>query len=93
MPAVLRMFGARGSARPGRYCSPWRWAGLAVLFWSQADRHLIRYGATFTPRVIARAAGSYVYDEDGTPILDFTSGQMSAVLVSRSGGASGALTV
>jgi 2,2-dialkylglycine decarboxylase (pyruvate) len=49
-------------------------------FWSQADHHLIRYGATFTPRIIARAAGSYVYDEDGTPILDFTSGQMSAVL-------------
>jgi 2,2-dialkylglycine decarboxylase (pyruvate) len=50
------------------------------VFWSQVDRHLIRYGATFTPRVIARAAGSYVYDEEGTPILDFTSGQMSAVL-------------
>lgn len=50
------------------------------LFWSQADRHLIRYGATFTPRIIARAAGSYVYDEDGAAILDFTSGQMSAVL-------------
>jgi acetylornithine/succinyldiaminopimelate/putrescine aminotransferase len=47
---------------------------------SQVDRHLIRYGATFTPRIIARASGSYVYDEDGTPILDFTSGQMSAVL-------------
>jgi 2,2-dialkylglycine decarboxylase (pyruvate) len=53
------------------------------VFWSQAERHLIRYGATFTPRVIARAAGSYVYDEDGTPILDFTSGQMSAVLGHR----------
>lgn len=50
------------------------------LFWSQADRHLIRYGATFTPRIIERAAGSYVYDEDGAAILDFTSGQMSAVL-------------
>jgi 2,2-dialkylglycine decarboxylase (pyruvate) len=49
-------------------------------FWTQVGRHLIRYGATFTPRIIARAAGSYVYDEDGTPILDFTSGQMSAVL-------------
>jgi 2,2-dialkylglycine decarboxylase (pyruvate) len=49
-------------------------------FWSQTDHHLIRYGTTFTPRIIARAAGSYVYDEDGTPILDFTSGQMSAVL-------------
>jgi 2,2-dialkylglycine decarboxylase (pyruvate) len=50
------------------------------VFWSQVDRNLIRYGATFTPRIIARAAGSYVYDEDGTAILDFTSGQMSAVL-------------
>ena len=53
------------------------------VFWSQAERHLIRYGGTFTPRVIVRAAGSYVYDEDGTPILDFTSGQMSAVLGHR----------
>jgi len=49
-------------------------------FWSRVDRHLIRYGGAFTPRVIERAAGSYVYDEDGAPILDFTSGQMSAVL-------------
>ena len=50
------------------------------MLWSQVGRHLIRYGATFTPRIIGRARGSYVYDEDGTPILDFTSGQMSAVL-------------
>ena len=50
------------------------------VLWSQVGRHLIRYGATFTPRIIGRARGSYVYDEDGTPILDFTSGQMSAVL-------------
>ncbi|MET0966194.1 MAG: aspartate aminotransferase family protein [Nakamurella sp.] len=49
-------------------------------FWAAADRHLIRYGASFTPRVIARAHGSYVYDEQGRAILDFTSGQMSAVL-------------
>jgi 2,2-dialkylglycine decarboxylase (pyruvate) len=49
-------------------------------FWSQVDRHLIRYGGTFTPRIIERAAGCYLYDEDGVPILDFTSGQMSAVL-------------
>ena len=50
------------------------------VLWSQVGRHLIRYGARFTPRIIGRARGSYVYDEDGTPILDFTSGQMSAVL-------------
>jgi 2,2-dialkylglycine decarboxylase (pyruvate) len=49
-------------------------------FWADADRHLVRYGARFTPRAITRAAGSYVYDSDGTAILDFTSGQMSAVL-------------
>ena len=49
-------------------------------FWAAADRHLIRYGATFSPRIIARARGSYLYDEQGRAILDFTSGQMSAVL-------------
>jgi 2,2-dialkylglycine decarboxylase (pyruvate) len=48
--------------------------------WDDIDRHLIRYGATFTPRIIERAAGCFVYDRDGAPILDFTSGQMSAVL-------------
>jgi 2,2-dialkylglycine decarboxylase (pyruvate) len=49
-------------------------------FWDDVDRYVVRYGAAFTPRVIDRAAGSYVYDEDGAAILDFTSGQMSAVL-------------
>jgi 2,2-dialkylglycine decarboxylase (pyruvate) len=49
-------------------------------FWAAADRHLIRYGSAFSPRIIARAQGSYVYDEQGRAILDFTSGQMSAVL-------------
>jgi 2,2-dialkylglycine decarboxylase (pyruvate) len=49
-------------------------------FWRVADRHLVRYGAAFVPRIIERAKGSYVYDTDGTAILDFTSGQMSAVL-------------
>ena len=45
-----------------------------------ADRHLIRYAGTFHPRIIERAAGSYLYDTAGNAILDFTSGQMSAVL-------------
>jgi len=49
-------------------------------FWQRADAHLIRYGSAFTPRIVERAAGSYVYDSDGTPLLDFTSGQMSALL-------------
>lgn len=49
-------------------------------FWAQARRHLIRYGGSFEPVIIERAAGSYVYDADGRQILDFTSGQMSALL-------------
>ncbi|MDP9799677.1 2,2-dialkylglycine decarboxylase (pyruvate) [Catenuloplanes nepalensis] len=49
-------------------------------FWADADRLLIRYGATFTPRIIERAEGAYVYDSEGRAILDFTSGQMSAIL-------------
>lgn len=40
----------------------------------------MRYGSAFVPRIIKRAHGSYVYDENGSAILDFTSGQMSAVL-------------
>lgn len=49
-------------------------------FWERARRHLIRYGGIFEPIIIERAAGSYVFDADGRRILDFTSGQMSAVL-------------
>ncbi|MEV4224570.1 aspartate aminotransferase family protein [Nonomuraea sp. NPDC049725] len=53
---------------------------MDTTFLEDADRLLIRYGAAFTPRLIERASGSYVYDREGTPILDFTSGQMSAIL-------------
>ncbi len=49
-------------------------------FWTAARRHLIRYGGTFSPVIIERARGSHVYAADGRAILDFTSGQMSAVL-------------
>ncbi|HTJ37677.1 MAG TPA: aspartate aminotransferase family protein [Dactylosporangium sp.] len=49
-------------------------------FWNDVDRHVVRYGASFTPEIITRAAGSHVYTEDGRAILDFTSGQMSAIL-------------
>ncbi|MGW0733966.1 aspartate aminotransferase family protein [Streptomyces sp. NPDC002851] len=52
----------------------------ADTFWDDVDRHVVRYGASFTPRVIESAAGAYVYDTAGSAILDFTSGQMSAVL-------------
>ncbi len=46
----------------------------------RATRHLVRYGATFSPFIATRASGSYVEDADGRRMLDFTSGQMSAVL-------------
>ncbi|WP_433659147.1 aspartate aminotransferase family protein [Nocardia sp. CA-128927] len=51
-------------------------------FWADADRHLVRYAGagTFTPEIITRAAGSFLYTESGREILDFTSGQMSAIL-------------
>ncbi len=49
-------------------------------FWSDADKHVLRYGSAFVPEIIDRAAGSFVYTESGREILDFTSGQMSAIL-------------
>ncbi|MET9218225.1 aspartate aminotransferase family protein [Streptomyces sp. NPDC003300] len=52
----------------------------AESFWADAERHLVRYGPEFTPEIIERAAGSFVYTADGRKILDFTSGQMSAIL-------------
>ncbi len=49
-------------------------------FWQDVQRHVVRYGGAFTPEIIDRAEGSYVYTEGGRRILDFTSGQMSAIL-------------
>ncbi|SFO40130.1 2,2-dialkylglycine decarboxylase (pyruvate) [Cohaesibacter marisflavi] len=49
-------------------------------FWNRANDHLIRYGSAFEKLIIERAEGNYVYDADGRAILDFTSGQMSALL-------------
>ncbi|PRY35732.1 aspartate aminotransferase family protein [Umezawaea tangerina] len=49
-------------------------------FWADARRHLVRYGGGFTPEIIDRAVGSFLFTEDGRRILDFTSGQMSAIL-------------
>lgn len=49
-------------------------------FWASASKHLTRYGPSFETVIIERAEGSHVYDADGRAILDFTSGQMSAVL-------------
>ena len=42
--------------------------------------HIFRYTAEFSDTVIASASGAVVRDRDGREILDFTSGQMSAIL-------------
>ena len=55
-------------------------ADRTARFWADVDRHQVRYGPGFTPEIIARAEGAYIYTEDGRRILDFTSGQMSAIL-------------
>ena len=46
----------------------------------RAERHRVRYGATWSPFVAERAAGAFVEDASGRRVLDFTSGQMSAIL-------------
>ncbi|TDC91451.1 aspartate aminotransferase family protein [Saccharopolyspora aridisoli] len=47
-----------------------------------ATRDLIRYAGhgAFSPGIIERAEGASVFTEDGREVLDFTSGQMSAIL-------------
>ncbi|MCC7426842.1 MAG: aspartate aminotransferase family protein [Alphaproteobacteria bacterium] len=52
------------------------WDGL----WRDATQHLTRYGATFHPQFITRARGSWLWDQNGRAILDFTSGQMCATI-------------
>ncbi|HWM20537.1 MAG TPA: aspartate aminotransferase family protein [Ilumatobacteraceae bacterium] len=46
----------------------------------RAERHLVRYGATWSPFIAERASGAFVEDVSGRRVLDFTSGQMSAIL-------------
>ena len=47
---------------------------------ARAERHLVRYGANWVPFIADRACGSFVEDASGRRVLDFTSGQMSAIL-------------
>ncbi|MBV8187103.1 MAG: aspartate aminotransferase family protein [Alphaproteobacteria bacterium] len=49
-------------------------------FWTKARAHLVRYGGAFSPLIAESAAGNWFTDADGRRILDFTSGQMSAIL-------------
>jgi 2,2-dialkylglycine decarboxylase (pyruvate) len=45
-----------------------------------AERHVLRYCPEFSPVMIDRAQGSTLHTTDGRELLDFTSGQMSAIL-------------
>jgi 2,2-dialkylglycine decarboxylase (pyruvate) len=54
--------------------------GSDAAFWARARRHMLSYGGSFVPFVAARAEGAFVYDAQGRRVLDFTSGQMSAIL-------------
>jgi 2,2-dialkylglycine decarboxylase (pyruvate) len=47
---------------------------------ARAQRHLLRYGGAFVDFVPVRAEGAFLYDAHGRRVLDFTSGQMSAIL-------------
>jgi len=49
-------------------------------FWAKANAHLVRYGGAFSPLIAESAQGNWFTDADGRNILDFTSGQMSAIL-------------
>ena len=54
--------------------------GLDQEFWDDVDRHVVRYAPAFVPVVVERAEGSWLHTSDGRRLLDFTSGQMSAIL-------------
>jgi 2,2-dialkylglycine decarboxylase (pyruvate) len=49
-------------------------------FWARARRHLLGFGGRFVSFVPVRAEGAFLYDASGRRMLDFTSGQMSAIL-------------
>jgi 2,2-dialkylglycine decarboxylase (pyruvate) len=42
--------------------------------------HVFRYGGEFADLIVQRAQGACMYCPDGREVLDFTSGQMSAIL-------------
>jgi 2,2-dialkylglycine decarboxylase (pyruvate) len=48
--------------------------------WTRANRHLVRYGHGFMPEIVERAEGSFMTTTTGRRLLDFASGQMSAIL-------------
>jgi 2,2-dialkylglycine decarboxylase (pyruvate) len=55
-------------------------SGRERALWERANRHLVRYGHSFQPAIIDGARGAFMTTTDGRRLLDFASGQMSAIL-------------
>lgn len=55
-------------------------SGVVPLSPNDLARNLVRYGGSFLPTLIEKASGAFVYEAGGRAVLDFTSGQMSAIL-------------
>ena len=55
-------------------------SSLQSAFAARANNSLLHYGCDFASFVPVRAAGCWLYDGEGNKMLDFTSGQMSAIL-------------
>jgi len=55
-------------------------SGSESAFVARAEKHLLHYGCEFANFVPVRAEGCWLYDAAGNRMLDFTSGQMSAIL-------------
>ncbi len=49
-------------------------------FTARVNKNLLHYGCEFASFVPERASGCWLYDAEGRKMLDFTSGQMSAIL-------------
>ncbi|MFZ5781932.1 MAG: aspartate aminotransferase family protein [Pseudomonadota bacterium] len=49
-------------------------------FWQRANSHILYFGCELARFIPTRAEGCWLYDARGKRMLDFTSGQMSAIL-------------
>jgi 4-aminobutyrate aminotransferase-like enzyme len=47
---------------------------------AKGNSSLLRFGGNFSPFLITKAEGIYIYTASGRKILDFTSGQMSCLI-------------
>jgi 4-aminobutyrate aminotransferase-like enzyme len=48
--------------------------------YASAEKHLLTFGCSFSPDVIVKTSGMYLYTASGRKIMDWTSGQMSCLV-------------